>query len=159
MVYERKKYEWRHHHGVSAEIAGKVMEDIIERDGELTKESFLEESRPEDAPTHKCFEWDDSVAAEKYRLYQSRQCINDMVITIIKDEETKKMPAMLNVSVRKESASYQPVDKALSIEESRKAVLLNALKELESFKRKYETLTELAKVFAEIDAVKEKLSA
>ena len=64
MVYE-KKYSWRAGKSVSAQVAGEVMEMIEKRDGELTKEAFLEESRPEDSPTHGLFEWDDAVASEK----------------------------------------------------------------------------------------------
>lgn len=151
MVY--KSYSWRVHHGVPAEDAGKVMEELMARDGEVTKESFLEASRPEDSPTHGCFEWDDTVAAESYRLHQSQLTILDLKVTISKDgEESLSGPAVVNVSIEKHAA-YQDTWKALSVEDSRKVVLRNALNELESFKAKYSALAELAEVFSAIGNV------
>ena len=79
MVYQ-KEYSWKVSHGVPAQIAGEVMEKIEQRDGKLTKEAFLEESRPVDSPTHSCFEWDDGIAAEKFRLEQARHTINDIQV-------------------------------------------------------------------------------
>lgn len=154
MVY--KRYSWRKHHGVPAEEAGKVMEQLLERDGEVTKEAFLDASRPEDSPTHACFEWDDTEAAEKYRLHQAQNTILDLKITIERsDEKPISAPALLNISSEKH-AVYRETEKALSIEESRAIVLKNAMKELESFSAKYSALSELAEVFAAIKHVSEK---
>lgn len=70
MVY--KKYSYKHGKtGASAQTVGETLERIEKRDGAVTKEAFLEESRPEDSPTHAMFEWNDGIAAEKYRLEQS----------------------------------------------------------------------------------------
>jgi len=153
MVY--KKYAWRAGHGnVPAEEAGKVMEQIQERDGEITAESFLDESRAEDSPTHGCFEWDDTAAAEKYRLQQSGACIRDLLITVERtDDEPNRVPAFVNVTSAGK-ARFQDTQKALSVEESRKVVLENALSELDAFRKKYATLAELSKIFAVIDELK-----
>lgn len=150
MVYE-KKYSWRAGKSVSAQVAGEVMEKIEKRDGVLTKEAFLDESRPEDSPTHKLFEWDDTVAAEKFRLEQSRIAIQDIVVTIIKADEPRKAHAFVNVvSGRHNKAQYMSIDVAMEDEGKRKAVLQNALGELKAFEQKYSEYKELAGVFAEI---------
>ena len=153
MVYE-KKYSWRFNKSVSAQVAGEVMERIEKRDGELTKEAFLEESRPEDSPTHGLFEWDDTAAAEKFRLAQSRICIQDIVVTIVKNTETPKtVHAFVNTNSaigRKEKASYSNIEVALSDEDKRKVVLRNAFYELQIFEQKYSDYQELAGVFAEL---------
>ena len=156
MVY--KRYSWRVHHGVPAEVAGKVMEEIQERDGEVTKEAFLEESRPEDSPTHGCFEWDDSVAAERFRLHQSQMCILDLVVRVekVNEDKPRKAPAFINVSSEKK-ARYTDIEQALSKEDSRRIVLQNALKELETFREKYEGLVELTDVFAAIIEVERRI--
>lgn len=161
MVYQRK-YSWRDHsYGVSAQVAGEVMEKIEERDGTLTKEAFLEESRPEDAPTHKCFEWNDTVAAEKYRLDQSRHIINGIVVNVIKvDGEEEKAPAFVNVAVREKSdnATYRNIHVSMNDMEYRKQVLKNALYELNLFKRKYALYKELDVVFEAIRIVEDELN-
>jgi len=149
MVY--KKYSWRAGHGnVSANDAGKVMESIEERDGKVTAQSFLDESRPEESPTHGCFEWDDAVAAEKYRLDQAQHTILDLVVTVEHNNEEKKIPAFVNVTTSG-NAEYVTTSVAYTRVESRGVVLRNALKELEAFQRKYAKLTELTDVFDAIE--------
>ena len=150
MVYE-KKYSWRAGKSVSAQVAGEVMEMIEKRDGELTKEAFLEESRPEDSPTHGLFEWDDAVASEKYRLYQSRIAIQDIVVTVVRQDEPKKIHAFVNTTVGKgNKASYSNIQVAMEDEEKRKAVLQNAFAELKAFEQKYSEYKELAGIFTEV---------
>ena len=149
MVYE-KKYSWRAGKSVSAQVAGEVMEKIEQRDGVLTKESFLEESRPVDSPTHKLFEWDDTVAAEKFRLEQSRMAIADIVVTIVKADEPVKRHAFVNVVAGKHNkAEYSNIEVAMSDETKRQAVLQNAFAELKTFEQKYADYKELAGVFNE----------
>lgn len=152
MVYDEiKKYAWKHGkgNGVSAQVAGEVMEKIERRDGQVTKEAFLEESRPEDSPTHNLFEWDDTIAAEQYRLHQSQLAILDIVVTIEKDETKQKAPAFVNVVVRNEKAKYNSVDIVMADEEKRKMALKNAFAELTAFENKYGMYQELSGVFTE----------
>ena len=59
---------------VSADVAGKVMTDLSNTIG-LTAQNLVNVSRPEDAPLHKCFEWNDTKAAENYREWQARKMI------------------------------------------------------------------------------------
>lgn len=149
MVYERK-YSWRAGKSVPAQVAGEVMEMIEQRDGVLTKEAFLEESRPENSPTHNLFEWDDTVAAERFRLEQSRMAIQDIVVTIIKKDEPKKVHAFVNVTRGKQNkAEYSNIELAMSDETKRQAVLANAFSELRTFEQKYQDYTELSGVFIE----------
>lgn len=159
MVYE-KKYSWRAGKSVSAQVAGEVMEMIEKRDGELTKEAFLEESRPEDSPTHGLFEWDDAVASEKYRLYQSRIAIQDIVVTVVRQDEPKKIHAFVNTTIGKgNKASYSNIKVAMEDEEKRKAVLQNALAELKAFEQKYSEYAELAGIFMEVHKAELKYGA
>lgn len=161
MIYERK-YAWKKHHGVKAEIAGKTMEKIEDRDGAVTKEALLEEARPEDSPMHPAFEWDDGVAAEKYRLEQARYIIADIVVMVEKvgdDDEMKSIPAYVNVVAGKNNpAGYRRIDVAMHDEVMRDAVLQNALAELKQFRKKYATLKELDGVFNEIKKLEKEAS-
>jgi hypothetical protein len=49
-----------------AQTAGEICEKL-EKNGGLTAKRLADESRPEDAPLHKEFEWNDATAAEAYR--------------------------------------------------------------------------------------------
>lgn len=151
MVYE-KKYSWRSPKNVSAQIVGEVIEQIEKEDGAVTKEKLLEVSRPEDSPTHRLFEWDDSVAAEKYRLHQSQKAILDIVVTVVKNDEPQlSSRAFVNVtSGLSNKAQYSSIDVAMADEEKRNAVLDNAFEEFRKFEDKYNSLRELSAAFDEM---------
>jgi hypothetical protein len=51
-----------------------------------------------------------------------------------------------------------PIELALSDENTRSALLLNALHELKSFRRKYNQLNELSDVFLEIKKIEQAVS-
>jgi hypothetical protein len=48
----------------------------LEKKGRITAHAVLDAARPESSPIHDCFDWDDSEAAEKWRLEQARVTIN-----------------------------------------------------------------------------------
>lgn len=146
-----RQYSWRYGHGVPAQVAGETIEKIEERDGAVTAKAFLDESRPEESPTHGCFEWDDTKAAERWRLWQANQTIRDLCVTIVSenvDEEPIKVPVFVNTERRVvTTARFMSVDSALEDEDHRRVVLQNALDELRAFEHKYAKLTELSEVF------------
>ena len=152
MVYQpKKKYEWStFKRSVDANVVGGVMEMLEERDGSATAESFLEVSRPEDSETHSLFEWDDSVAAEKYRLDQSRRTINDLrVVYVTSEKEEVKVTAFINTSEKNDKANYENVVQALS-NEGKKEVILNRLRgELNAFVVRNQHIEELADLLEE----------
>jgi hypothetical protein len=156
MVFKRGYEYGAVQYRVPADVVGGVLEEIEARDGAVTKEAFLEESRPEDAPTHRMFEWDDAKAAEKYRLVQSKNIINNLKVVIQKnDEEPMALKAFVNVSSGSQFSSgrYIRVEAAIADDRSRGVMFRNALAELGSFKRKYRELTELEDIFRAIEAL------
>ena len=152
------KYSYRRgfNFKVPAQVVGETLERLAQS-GELTSARFLEVSRPEDAPTHNMFEWNDSVAAERYRLQQSTVAINSVEVQIVNEATATvtSQAAFVNV-IRKapaQSGSFAPIEVALSDENMRNALLGNALNELKAFRRKYNQLSELADVFFEIKKI------
>ena len=154
------KYSYRsgYRFKVPAQVVGETLE-VLAQTGELTSARFLEVSRPEDAPTHNMFEWDDSVAAERYRLQQATVAINSVEVQIVNEATATvtSQAAFVNV-IRKapaQSGSFAPIEVALSDENMRSTLLLNALNELKSFRRKYNQLSELSDVFLEIKKIEQ----
>ena len=135
---------------VDAQAAGEEMERIYEKHGTITPEGVVEESRPDDAPLHDCFEWRDKEAAEKYREHQARGIIRALVI---RHEEEGKEPVYVRsiVHVQKD---YTPMNVVVETPGLMDALLSNAFREMESFKRKYQTLSQLQPVFDAIDNIK-----
>lgn len=127
--------------------ANKCYSEILELEN-ITPSEVLERARDEKSELHKCFEWDDSKAAEKYRTIQAGNVIRALYI-VHKDEET----APVRVLSKTSSSSYQPTRTFLTNENEYADLLKRALSELESFKRKYETLSELESVFEQIDLI------
>lgn len=175
-AFVSKKYSYRNgavSRGVSAQTVGEVFESIVNSGEELTSRSFLDASRPVDSPTHNIFEWDDSIAAENWRLHESKNIINSIEIEYVQVEEPEtqeleiefvehKDPipnfrgtAFVNVNPRGfgKTANFVPIETAMKNDDMRSQVLKNALSELKSFKHKYATLNELAKVIQSIDDV------
>lgn len=159
MVY---KYDWKvKTYPISADVAGKHFEELQKKEGVITCQNLLDSARPEDSAIHACYEWDDGIAAEKYRLVQSGKLIQNLVRVAVADDEkeTKTYRAFVNIAKADsfETGNFVDTEKALSNEDTRKIVLKKALDELTAFQNKYETFVELADVFSAIDTVKERL--
>lgn len=153
MVFKpKRKYEWwdGYKRSVSADVVGGVVEQLEEKYGQVTRENFLEASRPDDSPTHALFEFDDSVAAEKYRLDQSATIIRSLrVIYVNKDKEEIKVSAFVNVNPGQEKAAYESIELALK-DESKRSIILNKIKgELDAFINRNQHIEELADILEE----------
>jgi hypothetical protein len=70
--------------------------------GVLKVEDVLNEARDEGSILHKHFEWDDSEAAQKYRLQQARALIQRCKITLI-DSAPVEIRAFVSLPVDRES--------------------------------------------------------
>lgn len=163
------KYSWKngYSYSVPAATVGAVLTKIEKKQGAVTSEAFLDYSRNEDSETHNMFEWDDTIAAEKFRLSQARWIINQIEVEIVYDKkEPEQMEveflqsagpinSFVNVETKSvgKRAVYHNVVRAMQDDNSRKVVLRNALYELNAFKNKYRCFKEFAGVIKEIKKV------
>ena len=131
---------------VSAQTAGEELHRIYTDKGQLKPADIVDESRPESAPLHPCFEWDDEVAAEKYREVQAGNLIRS--ITVVHETPTHE-PVEVRAFV-KPLESYTPIEVVVNSEEQMTALLESALAELKAFEKKYATLSKLAPILEEI---------
>lgn len=146
MVYKWKNYKY----SVPAEVVGKHFQKLEKKEGALTSQNVLESARSEKSPIHSLFEWDDTKAAEQYRLKQAAQLICNLTVEIETDDKPIECRAYMDVSEAK-VGSFINVQSAFQSEESREVVLRRALNELSAFKAKYKNLLELQDVFDVID--------
>jgi len=146
-------YQWRFNMGVPAEKAGKELEKIERKHGSVTPQLVLEASRSEKATLHKCFEWDDTKAAEKYRLSQAGMIIQNLLVIVEESPSREPVRAFVNTVTKApaQKGSFVHVTSALQDEELKRSVLANALAELKEFQKKYQDLTELADVLKAIE--------
>ena len=135
---------------VDANIAGAVCEELKNTVG-LTKENLVNASRPENAPLHDEFEWDDEIAAEEYRKEQAGRILR---LLVVKDESLNNQPvrAYFPVNITEGKAKGYDDIRTIMLEKEKRSTLLDtALKELSYFKLKYSMLQELSEVFEAID--------
>lgn len=151
-------YRWgQRAYSVSADVAGRVMEDLENGPG-LTAKNLVDVSRPEDAPLHSVFEWNDSTAAELYRENQARRLIASIEIVRedVPEVEVEEKPVMIRAfhALRtEETEGYEHIQHIMSDEEKRNRLLELAKRDMNIFKEKYKELKELSKVFESMDEI------
>ena len=138
-------FEWKpgSRFKVDANTAGTVCAQL-EAAGNLTAKALLDVSRPEDAPLHSEFEWNDTVAAERYREDQARNIIRHLVVRLDAKPDT---PVRGFFRIEQEEPRYTNVNAILTQRDLRAELIQQALEEMAAFQRKYGTLTELAMIF------------
>lgn len=141
-------YKWKiSKYNVDAQQAGEELERIRNKYGELSPADIVQESISVNSVLHNCFEWQDDIAAQKYRERQAQDLIRNIVVEAVVDKEVNP-PIRAFVSIQ---GDYKPIQEVVTVEDRRKELLQNALKELESFKTKYNQLYELSELFEAID--------
>lgn len=115
----------------------------------ITPEQIVEFAKDNTTELHKCFEWDDTVAAHKFRIAQARSVVCELVIKPVEREAT---PYRLFYNIGKQE-NYQPIKVILQDKNKYERLLDTAKKELISYKRKYKMLEELEPVFDVIEKI------
>ena len=141
-------YKWKiSKYNVDAQQAGEELERIRNKYGELSPADIVQESISVSSVLHNCFEWQDDIAAQKYRERQAQDLIRNIVVEAVADKEVNP-PIRAFVSIQ---GDYKPIQEVVTVKDRRKELLQNALKELQSFKTKYSQLYELSELFEAID--------
>ncbi len=143
------RYAWKDGtgFGVKADVAGMELERIDRENGGVTPAAVVDASRPEEAPLHPVFEWDDATAGELYRVDQARRVIRSVRVIEVDQRGQDKPPAIAYVSVRPEGergTSYQPIARVMSDADMRRQAIESAATGLESWIKRHEHLIELA---------------
>lgn len=125
------------------------------QEGRLSPATVVEAARPADSPLHEFFEWDDSVAAEGFRLIQAAGLIRRVKVdVIVGDREPTRIQVRAFVSAPSlrggEQGSYVPIETAPLEELKREAIA-----QLDSVRRKYAHLEDLESIWAAIAVAKE----
>ena len=118
--------------------------------GLLTPECVVHAAALPQSPLHNAFTWDDSEAAEQYRLWQARQLIRTTVQYVNIQGQPRAMRVFVSLTPDREcdAGGYRQTLRVLTHSEQRRQMLQDALAEMECFQAKYTLLTELAEVFA-----------
>lgn len=136
-----KKYSWKSA-GFNADVqkVGEELE-VLEKMTEISNKSVLEFAKKnKKSELNKCFEWDDKIAGEKYRLYQASNLISSISF-IIEEEPVKKQKIYFSIkSDEKETRKFKNIKDILEDDEDYKALIQKAKNELETCTNNYESL-------------------
>lgn len=146
---------------ISKHDAGKIsteIDSICYNTGKKTCEAdeLLDYARNHTASeSHKCFDWNDSSAAEKYRKKQANDIISHIQIEVPsihpakppKNPKTKpiEIKAYHHISGQK---GYKPVEIIMQNTSDYNKLVQQAYSELKRIKNKYQGIKELQKIFS-----------
>lgn len=112
--------------------------------GELTPRAVVETARNPRNALHQFFEWDDSKAAESYRLDQARTVIR-CIHAEDDDASEGHAPAFVSIS-DKGGTSYRTLDAVKNSADLQARVLAQAERDLEAFQKRYTALEEVCAI-------------
>lgn len=130
--------------------AQQVATEILSIGESATPQQIVAKGRDAGTELHKCFDWNDQTAAEKYRIYQARQIVCHLVIQK-PDGETPKQETRYFFKVR-DNEGYKATERIFRNADEHSLLLQRAKGELTAFQNKYAALTELSGVFDAIRA-------
>jgi hypothetical protein len=129
-----------------------LMQDIYDTHKRLTPELVLTEARKPDHPLHSRFEWDDSVAAERWRLEQAHRLITSLRVVYKPATDTEpERDVRAWHAVRAEDAdqfTYEPAERVALDPFARRLVLRDMQRDWTTLKRRYESFDEFWKLIA-----------
>jgi hypothetical protein len=121
--------------------------------GTVSSRAVVEAARPDDAPLHRYFEWQDGDAAEKYREIQAAHLLRSIVVVETPGVEVTA-PVRAFVSIREakadveedvggEAGSYTAIADAIRVVKYREQMMKDALRDLDAYRMKYQLLSDL----------------
>jgi len=131
-------------------ICGELDKIQSRNSGALTAKTVLAEAKNKKSAMHSCFEWDDSIAAEKHRLHQAGDLIRNVKIQLEGNGEALVVRAFVTVK-DDDGWKYFDNETVMSDAEMYAQVLERAYKDAQNYKNKYEHLEETAGIIGEIE--------
>lgn len=155
------EYKWKNQSRikVKAQDAAVELERIRTKNGYLKPEDIVEEARKKSNRLHDYFIWDDTEAAQQYRIWQARHLIAVLVVVRSDDKSDDPLTVRAYAHMKEDDENkdagphYVNVMEGMTDLGMRERILADALKELASFRRKYADLKELAAIFAAMDKI------
>jgi len=152
-------YKWtrKPRNAPDANIANKFIEGVKKKRGGITPQLLVIESKKIKSPLHDCFEWDDSKAAEGFRIVQAREILRFLVVVIEEDnqEESKTVRAYIAPSSigKEDNTSYVTVGDVCEDEDLSAAYIRQLNRELIGIRNKIKNFKVFSEVVKAIDAV------
>jgi hypothetical protein len=146
------KYVWTGgaHIKADAQSVGEELTRLQRENGErLTPRIVVDAARPEDSPLHDAYEWDNLLAAERFREQQAGHILRCVRVVKQEGDQPVLQRAFVNVVETindEERNGYVPMARVLSDAELYHQVIERAAKDLRGWENRYEQFAELASI-------------
>ena len=146
-----KQYKWykglNFFNKADANKVGKEIEELEI----VTPANMVEKAKDENTELHKCFEWDDGIAAEKYRERQAGQILSCLqVVVIAETEETEEKAVKAYVTLKKET-EFEPIETVVADPEKYDLLKERAIRQFKADRERYQEVYDLQELFDMID--------
>lgn len=131
--------------------AQRCYDEIQSLGSSYTPEMIVDLARDESTELHKCFDWDNDIAAEKWRKQQARLICISLTVTVEKKPGVTQVYRVIQHD-RNEQA-YKPIVFTVRQSEEYEQLLKQAKAELAAFRKRYQSIKELSEVIEEIERV------
>lgn len=132
-----------------AQVIGSALLELEREHGEVTRELVLQEAQHKSSPLHQHFLWDDTRAAEQYRLEQAALMIRSIKIIVrVTGGEEVKTRLLVNVSQNGHRV-YRSVSAVVADPDLCAQVIAEARAGLLSWQTKYESYRKMFRQFRE----------
>ena len=142
-------YQWKTdglYNNISAQDAGEEIESCINENGNITPDSVVEKARKSSSILHSVFEWNNTHAAELYRIDQARTLIRNIVtFTVFKEEKNdpiEPVRAFVHI-VDSKVKGYKTISTVVNSPYDYDYMMKCAREELRAFARKYAILSKI----------------
>ena len=136
---------------------GEYLSEIQKKEGIITPVIIVKKAKAKKSVLHNYFEWDNSIAGQKYRIHQARSLINHIEVKIIRENKPdEKIKMFHNIKVVPESKDrgYVSLQAVLDSPDYHNQVIAQALLEVTSWHHRYKQYLELSPIFNAIEDVK-----
>lgn len=145
-----------------AQVYGEFLTDLEKKEGGmLLTASVVEAAAPADSPIHGYFEWDNGVAAARFRLSQAVDLVSHIVLVKVVGGEERQIRAFFNVDFKDQDGEsrtgYVNVEVIAKSRIYRQQVIEKALREIVAWQARYAEYKELEAIFQAVDHVQKKL--
>lgn len=143
------------------EVVETLLQISNKNKGILNPRKVVDVARDPDSILHKYFDWDDTVAAEKWRLHRARDLILKVNYTIERVEDDGKVVEFTTrrfqsrKSNRGAGGGYETLEDIMKNKKKRTELLQQITAELTSYRKRYAQMFELQAVWVAIDQIVE----
>lgn len=125
--------------------ADKCANEIMSLGEDVSPAQIVEYAKNPDTELNKCFTWNDAEAANKYRIYEARQVVCNLIVH--KENGDKQEPTPIRLFHKIENGHYKSISLIIQNEDEYQSLLRQCRDALQSLKRKYSSLSEYQEIW------------